>query len=346
VVDLGYALVWLAIDEVGAWIPLPPINWWPKRPPTADVPGGFLGDAVVAGSHLLADVSNGIWNLWDPIRGGIDWAVNGVSELLNAVSWIPFVPLIDFEITEGWTLIATEIDALVGFAHDMINAGDQAVTDTLQGDGLIAAVINATNNTLESIGTRGGDAIQALVDWVNGQIQYFLDPFTPDGSSADPAVSTASALAGDDAEAAVSRTLADDAETARSQTLADDAETAGSQTLTGDGFSQPVADDVVVDPTDAVEEGDEVVVELSGDELEQGTDQGSELDGELPVGEEEPPTELGGEDGGDDAVLDDAVEPAEGDDEPADDVADAPQPDAPADEDGAGDPESEGSEAD
>ncbi len=148
---------------------------------------------------------------------------------------------------------------------------------------------------------------------MNGQIQYFLDPFTPDGSSADPAVSTASALAGDDAETAVSRTLADDAETAGSQTLADDAEIAGSQTLTGDGFSQPVADDVVVDTTDAVEEGDEVVVELSGDELEQGTDQGSELDGELPVGEKEPPTELGGEDGGDDAVLDDAVELAEGD---------------------------------
>ncbi len=162
VVDLGYALVWLAIDEIGAWIPLPPFDWYPPYPPAADLPEGFLGGAVVAASHLLADISNGIWNLWDPIRGGIDWAVNGVSELLNAVSWIPFVPLIDFEITEGWTLIATEIDALVGFAHDMINAGDQFVADTIEGDGLIAAVINATNNTLESIGTRGGDAIQAL----------------------------------------------------------------------------------------------------------------------------------------------------------------------------------------
>lgn len=180
VVDLGLAVVWLGIDEVGAWIPLPPLDWYPPRPPAADLPEGFFGDAVVGASHVLADISNAVWNVWDPIRGGIDVVVGAASGLLNAVSCIPFVPLIDMELVEGWNLIAGEIDALTGFAHDMINAGDQFVTDTIQGDGLIAAIINATNTTLESIGTRGGEAIQALVDWVNAQIEFFLSPFDAD----------------------------------------------------------------------------------------------------------------------------------------------------------------------
>ncbi|MFX8770631.1 hypothetical protein ABTM91_20995, partial [Acinetobacter baumannii] len=76
--------------------------------------------------------------------------VGVASDVLDAVSWIPFVPLINFEVTEGWDLIAGGIDALTGFAHDMIDAGDQFVTDTLQGDGLIAAIVNAFDNTVLS----------------------------------------------------------------------------------------------------------------------------------------------------------------------------------------------------
>ena len=203
VVDLGLAVVWLGIDEVGAWVPLPPLGWYPPRPPAADLPEGGLGDTVVGASHLLADVSNAIWDVWVPIRGGIDWAVGAASGLLDTVSWIPFVPLIDFEMTEGWSLIAGEIDALTGFAHDMIDAGDQFVTDTLQGDGLIAAIINATSNTFQSIGTRGGEAIQALVDWVNAQIDFFFSPFGATESGADAEKPSASALVSEGSETTV-----------------------------------------------------------------------------------------------------------------------------------------------
>ncbi|MGP4054465.1 hypothetical protein ACTWP6_06510 [Mycobacterium sp. 4D054] len=185
VVDLGLAVVWLGIDEVGAWIPLPPIGFYPPRPPAADLPEGFLGNAVVGASHLLADVSNAIWDIWEPIRGGIDWAVGVASDVLDAVSWIPFVPLINFEVTEGWDLIAGGIDALTGFAHDMIDAGDQFVTDTLQGDGLIAAIVNAFDNTVLSIATRTGEAWQAFVDWVDAQISLFLNPFGTTGTTTE-----------------------------------------------------------------------------------------------------------------------------------------------------------------
>lgn len=246
VVDLGLAVVWLGIDEVGAWIPLPPLDWYPPRPPAADLPEGSLGDTVVGASHLLADISNGIWDIWVPIRGGIDWAVGAASGLLDTVSWIPFVPLIDFEMTEGWNLIAGEIDALTGFAHDMINAGDQFVTDALHGDGLIAAIINATSNTVQSIGTRGGEAIQALVDWVNAQIDYFLSPLGATESSADAEDSSASALVSDSAETTVTPTFA--------RTTKPDEETAvrslsnGSVDPGGDVVAQVSAGDVETRP--------------------------------------------------------------------------------------------------
>jgi hypothetical protein len=73
---------------------------------------------------------------------------------------------------EGWELIAKGVDAVVGFAHNMINAGDQFVFDSINGGGLIAATVIATNATLDSIGLRGGQAIQAWVDWGRAQLDY------------------------------------------------------------------------------------------------------------------------------------------------------------------------------
>lgn len=323
VVDLGLAVVWLGIDEVGAWIPLPPLDWYPPRPPAADLPEGFFGDAVVGASHLLANVSNGIWNIWEPIEGGIDWAVSGISGLLNAVSWIPFVPLIDMEIVEGWNLIAGEIDALTGFAHDMINAGDQFVTDTVQGDGLIAAIINATNTTLESIGTRGGEAIQALVNWVNAQIEFFLDPFTPDEATADSSVELTSAVTGDDEEATIAAAPLPDS-------------------------SQP-QDDVPAtsergSADDATEGAGDPIVDESGDEL------GSEpAEGETdpPSSEEEAPDVITGDESESDSTVmdDDGESAAEGDEEPADGDPNAPDTGATADTGQAANTESEASDA-
>lgn len=333
VVDLGLAVVWLGIGEVGAWIPLPPLDWYPPRPPAADLPEGSFGDAVVGASHLLADVSNAIWNVWLPIRGGVDWAVSGVSGLLDAVSWIPFVPLIDMEIVEGWNLIAGEIDALTGFAHDMINAGDQFITDTIQGDGLIAAVINATNTTLESIGTRSGEAVQALVDWVNAQIQFFLSPFDPAESTANPAEERTSALAGDSAETVENASLAPEVSSlqpADTSAGGSGGDTAGDAKVRGPG---------------------EPVGEVSGGELgtqpdDQNESAGAEPDAETtpPVGEDETPgADAGQEDEGDGAVLENGEETAEGAD--AADVPSEPaQPDDADDESAAGNDTSEGND--
>jgi hypothetical protein len=105
----------------------------------------------------VADVSNGIWNIWEPIKGGIGTGVDAVGNALNAISFIPFVPVVNFQIQEGWKLIAGEGDALTGFAHDMINAGNQWVFDTVD-VGILNATVNAAVTAWNSIGGRIGQA--------------------------------------------------------------------------------------------------------------------------------------------------------------------------------------------
>lgn len=182
VADLGLSLVWLAIDEAGAWVPLPPINY-PPRAPYFDLPEGLFGDIIVDASDALARVSNGIWNVWEPIKGGIDSGIIWLSSVLDRFERIPFVPLINMEITEAWQLIASGGDALTGFAHDMINAGNQFVFDTVKGGGLITATVNAFNATLDSIRARGSQSIQAFLDWGQAQIDFLRDLITPGAST-------------------------------------------------------------------------------------------------------------------------------------------------------------------
>lgn len=196
VVDLGLSVAWLAIDEVGAWIPLPPLNY-PPRPPYADLPEGLFGDVIVDASAALARVSNGIWDVWEPIKGGIDNGVAWISGVLDRFARVPFVPLINFELNEAWTLIATEGDAITGFAHDLINAGNQFVVDTVDGGGLISATITAFNTTLASIRARGGQAVQAFVDWGRAQIDYLVDAVTPGSARVAPAESGVSGAQAD-----------------------------------------------------------------------------------------------------------------------------------------------------
>jgi hypothetical protein len=179
IVDAGLALIWLGLDELSAWVPLPPLPYYPPRPPYADVPEGVFGDIVVALSNAVARVSNGIWDIWEPIRGGVDRLVDAVSGILDSIARVPFVPLINFELNATWDLVANEGDAITGFAHDLINAGDQFIVDTIHGDGLIYATTTAINTTVESISTRGGQAVQALVDWGRAQIDYLVGLLTP-----------------------------------------------------------------------------------------------------------------------------------------------------------------------
>ncbi|OBF29326.1 hypothetical protein A5724_25530 [Mycobacterium sp. ACS1612] len=192
VVDAGLALVWLGIDELGAWIPLPPLPFYPPRPPWADVPEGLFGDVLVSASNALAAVSNRIWDIWEPIKGIVASGVGSVSGVLDAIAWVPFVPLINFELNAGWTLIASEGDAVTGFAHDLINAGNQFVVDTVHGNGLITATVTALQTTLDSISTRGGQAIDALAAWGRAQLDYLVDLATP-GAGGASALQRASA---------------------------------------------------------------------------------------------------------------------------------------------------------
>ena len=59
---------------------------------------------------------------------------------------------------------------LTGFAHDMINAGNQWVFDTAN-VGILNATVNAAVTTWNSIGGRIGQAVQALLDWGAAQLE-------------------------------------------------------------------------------------------------------------------------------------------------------------------------------
>jgi hypothetical protein len=110
---------------------------------------GPVGNAIVDASHALAGFSHAIWNTWLPIKSVMG---NGV---------------------------AGEGDALVGFANDMISAGDAFVTDTVAGGGLITATDNALSATVNSIGARGGQAVDAAVDFGLDQLNYFTGAWLP-----------------------------------------------------------------------------------------------------------------------------------------------------------------------
>jgi Right handed beta helix region len=152
-----------------------------------DTPERQFGDAVISISNVLATVSNRIVDLWDPIKGAIDNGVGFISGVLDAFAWVPFVPLINFELNQAWIAIAGTGDAVTGLAHDLINAGNLFVIETLRGDGLIAATANALSTTLDSIAARGGEAVQVLADWGRAQLDYFIGLVTPGATNASTA---------------------------------------------------------------------------------------------------------------------------------------------------------------
>jgi hypothetical protein len=278
VVDLGLAVAWLAIDEIGAWIPLPPFNY-PPRPPWADLPEGLFGDVIVDASAALARVSNGIWNVWEPIRDGIDGGVAWISGVLDRFARVPFVPLINFELNEAWTLVATGGDQLTGFAHDMINAGNQFIVDTVQGGGLIAATVTAFNTTVASIRARGGASIQAFVDWGRAQIDYLVDRVTPGTARVvTPGVRVAEVQAAEEVSDPVAVAKVEQepevapkkVRSARTAKVAKDLEAAGPEPSSG----EPAVDEPAVDEVEEPE-ADEPDTELDTDKPDADADKPS-----------------------------------------------------------------------
>ena len=108
------------LDEINNWIPLPP-GLYPPDPPVADVQEGIFGDLVVGASDILADVSNGIWDIWEPIKGRRRRPGRLLQQYPDAISWVPFVPLINFQLNQSWELIAKGSTPSSG-SPTMINA--------------------------------------------------------------------------------------------------------------------------------------------------------------------------------------------------------------------------------
>lgn len=171
--DAGWNLLWDELD----WL-LPPLPPLPPIPPCPDILcGGVIANTIVAGSTVLRDASLWIWDLWnDPIKPVIDNGVGIANNVMDALSWVPFVPLIKFETNSVWDIVQAEGDALVGFAQDMIVAGNQAVADFFD-RGFFVAAANAIGATWDSILLRGGQAIAGLGAFLKAQWDYFTGGF-------------------------------------------------------------------------------------------------------------------------------------------------------------------------
>ena len=170
--DGSYSMTGFTLNGVAVGDPTPP-----------DTPERQFGDAVITISNRLAIVSNRIVDLWKPLEGAINSGVALVSNVLDAFAWVPFVPLINFELNQAWTAIAGVGDAVTGLAHDLINAGDVFVIETFRGGGLITAGIDAINTTLTTLVARGSQVVQVLADWAQAQLDYFSGLLTPETAS-------------------------------------------------------------------------------------------------------------------------------------------------------------------
>ncbi len=145
---------------------------------------GPIGNGVIGASQALADVSNAIWDVWNPIRDEIGYGVDVTTDALDYwAGWVPFVPAASFEIDAVWNLIAGEGNAFTGFAHDMINAGNTWVEQSFNQD-IVAATNNAFRTTVDSVGNRGGEAIDAGVDFALDNLDYFTGIYVPHAAAA------------------------------------------------------------------------------------------------------------------------------------------------------------------
>jgi hypothetical protein len=74
-VDVAYAFVWLGIDVASTFIPLPPLPWYPPRPP---VEGPFLAAAGLAAPTAIAGSVNG-----DVVPPAVQLITNAMADVDN-----------------------------------------------------------------------------------------------------------------------------------------------------------------------------------------------------------------------------------------------------------------------
>ncbi|WP_197381999.1 hypothetical protein [Mycolicibacterium mengxianglii] len=193
-INAGINEINAVIDYFLSWLPpLPPIPPWPfsATVQTADLvsPQALLGnpitDGIVAVSDAVAGISHALVNLWYPPAGLINNGVGFVNSVLDSVSWVPLVGVGKFQLNEFWSLIQAEGNAAAGLANDLISVGSDLVANAVR-NGIGSAVEDALWTALQSVQTRGGNAVGAAVNFSLDQLQYFTGVWVP--HTTNPAV--------------------------------------------------------------------------------------------------------------------------------------------------------------
>ena len=165
-IDVGLAWVWLGLDELAQFIPLPPFCCYPPRPP---VQGPFLAlDTALAPTETspgVANAANGVvGDLYTPVRDTID---AGVNVLQAALAPIPVV-----------SIFGDQVNLLYDFLVEPI--ADSVVFD------LIDPVLNAPldiNSYVDGVFNVGAAVVNSLTSTGIAELNYVLD--TPLSSPID-----------------------------------------------------------------------------------------------------------------------------------------------------------------
>ncbi|MHC9294228.1 hypothetical protein ACRCUN_17330 [Mycobacterium sp. LTG2003] len=200
-VDVALSFVWLGIDVVGTFIPLPPLPY-PPRPP---LQGPFLAadlaeTATLAATPTVASLPSLIGDLiLPPVEAATDAAIaannltlatsQAVTEgVINAIEPV-FAGLgldvINQQININYDLLNSLSIQEVGFVNDLIGVPEGFLTDVLRnGEGPLRALGTQARFVVDSAVDHGSASVDALGNYVREQIDFFTPDLAADTETA------------------------------------------------------------------------------------------------------------------------------------------------------------------
>lgn len=164
-IDVGLAFVWLGLDALNTFIPLPPFCCYPPRPP---VQGPFLASTALLGPTALqpeVGVQNAASDLVNAIYIPVSNTITyGVDVLQAALAPIPLVRIVGDQADILWNVLADPI-------------ADSVVFDLI--DPVLNAPLNI-NSYLNGAYDVGATTVNSLINTGFAEANYFLGglPFT------------------------------------------------------------------------------------------------------------------------------------------------------------------------
>ena len=173
-IDFGFA----ELDYFVGWLipPLPPLPGTAAQalaapsatPDLRDV----VGAVVLPPSSLVTDIATGtVEGMFDIVDNAAGWLVHDVADpTLNALR----LGFLSRQLDLNYTLLSTLAQQGVGLTTDLLSVPNSYLHSVLEDrQGLFEALGTEVRHVADSLASRGGNAFDALGDYLDGQIDYF-----------------------------------------------------------------------------------------------------------------------------------------------------------------------------